>query len=238
LLPLETGDGARNMAADEVLLQAAVAGIASLRFYCWTQATVSIGYFQPAVGRQRHPAHAQLPFVRRPSGGDALIHDRELTYCLALPAGPRWQSGAPWPCRMHAIIAAALRQLGIAAELACSGPAAPFSGFLCFANQTPGDLLVAGAKVVGSAQRRQRGAIMQHGGILLAASPHEPALPGIKELSGQELSAQSARELVAREFAAQAGWSLTAGSWSDAEFRQIDELTRSKYAQDWWNIKR
>jgi lipoate-protein ligase A len=238
LLPLESGDGPQNMAADEVLLHAAVDGVASLRFYCWSPPTMSIGYFQPAAGRLRHPAHSQLPFVRRPSGGDALIHDRELTYCLALPAGPRWQGAQPWPSRMHAIIAAALRQLGISAELAGAGPPVPFTGFLCFAHQTPGDLLAGSAKVVGSAQRRQRGALMQHGGILLAASPHEPVLPGIKELSGHDLEPQFVRDLIAGEFTTQTGWSLTADSWREDEFRQIDELARSKYAQDWWNAKR
>ena len=55
--------------------------------------------------------------------------------------------------------------------------------FLCFQHQTPGDLLVAGHKVVGSAQRRPHGATMQHGSILLRRSPHAPALPGIADLS-------------------------------------------------------
>ena len=51
-----------------------------------------------------------------------------------------------------------------------------FTGLLCFQHLTPGDLLLQGAKVVGSAQRRHRGALLQHGGILLAASPHAPEL--------------------------------------------------------------
>ena len=69
LLPFATADGAHNMAADEVLLESAVAGVASLRFYTWTPATVSLGYFQPVRVRDDDARLAALPFVRRPSGG-------------------------------------------------------------------------------------------------------------------------------------------------------------------------
>ena len=110
LLPLASADGAHNMAADEVLLESAGRGIASLRFYTWTPATVSLGYFQPQRVRQDDARLASLPFVRRPSGGMTLVHDQELTYALALPAGPPWQVAgqSPWLCRMHAITGAAL----------------------------------------------------------------------------------------------------------------------------------
>ena len=67
LLPFAVADGARNMATDETLLESAVAGVASLRLYGWSQATVSLGYFQPEMVR-RTELLAPLPFVRRPSG--------------------------------------------------------------------------------------------------------------------------------------------------------------------------
>src|SRR5215831_4960626 len=186
LLPYDLANGPANMAADEVLLASAANGQASLRFYGWSEATLSLGYFQPAARRLEDPLLASLPFVRRPTGGDALVHHHELTYCLAVPAGPRWQSGEPW-LRMHAVIAAALADFGIAARPYDSAGDTPFTGFLCFRHFTAGDLMLNGAKVVGSAQRRQRGAVMQHGGILLAASSFTPALPGIRELRGVEL---------------------------------------------------
>jgi lipoate-protein ligase A len=72
-----------------------------------------------------------LPFVRRPSGGDTLVHDQEVTYALALPPGPRWQGGQPWPARMHAVIAASLRSCTMtlrpacASNSACQAPAMP-----------------------------------------------------------------------------------------------------------------
>jgi len=64
LLPHVAADGPHNMAADEVLLESAAAGVASLRFYDWSEPTVSLGYFQPRGARL-----AGLPYVRRPSGG-------------------------------------------------------------------------------------------------------------------------------------------------------------------------
>src|SRR5262245_58709107 len=94
LLPFAIADGPTNMAADEaMLLRAAEEGMASLRFYGWSPATLSIGYFQPAAIRLSDPRWATLPWVRRPSGGATLVHDRELTYALALPSGLPWQSG-------------------------------------------------------------------------------------------------------------------------------------------------
>src|SRR5438093_13282662 len=105
LLPYAVADGPHNMAADEALLESAVAGAASLRFYGWAEATLSLGYFQPERSRQQYARLARLPFVRRPSGGHALVHHHEVTYALALPVGRPWQAGEPWLCRMHEIIA-------------------------------------------------------------------------------------------------------------------------------------
>src|SRR6516162_5517447 len=91
LLPYAVADGPHNMAADEVLLDAACAGLASLRFYGWFEPTVSLGYFQPHAARL-----PGLPYVRRPSGGLMLVHHHEITYALALPAGAPWQGGESW----------------------------------------------------------------------------------------------------------------------------------------------
>src|SRR5689334_22732481 len=92
-------DGPTNMAVDETLLEAAAAGTASLRFYGWSAATLSLGYFQRAADRL-----VALPWVRRPSGGGAIVHHLEVTYCLALPAGRPWQSGESWLPRVHTLI--------------------------------------------------------------------------------------------------------------------------------------
>src|SRR5436190_10963274 len=159
------------MGADEVLLDGAARGEAALRFYAWSEPTLSLGYFQPAAERL-----AGLPWVRRASGGAALVHDQELTYCLALPAGVPWQRrGESWICRFHGIITKALATLGIADGVTCAAEQ-KLGPVLCFLHHTPGDLILGGHKIGGSAQRKQRGALMQHGGILLAQSSHTPEL--------------------------------------------------------------
>ena len=238
LLPYAVVDGPHNMAADEALLESAAAGTASLRFYGWSAATLSLGYFQPEQLRRSDARLAALPYVRRPSGGAALVHHHEVTYALALPAGPPWQSGEPWLGRMHAIIADALDELGVPAGVHVPRDAVPFPGVLCFQHFTAGDLVLGGAKIVGSAQRRLRGALMQHGAILLARSPHAPVLPGIQEVSGRRLPAAEVCSAVARAFARQTGWELMSGEWTAAERERVAQLAVAKYARDAWNFKR
>src|SRR5262245_53994782 len=149
LLPHAVSDGPTNMAADEVLLEAAQGGTASLRFYGWTPATASLGYFQSYLLLQSDSRVARLPFVRRPSGGAALVHHHEITYALALPAGAPWRTGDSWLCRMHLILAAALSHLGVSAALCSEQATEHFLGLLCFQHVTPGDLVITTAKVTG-----------------------------------------------------------------------------------------
>src|SRR5438270_7096958 len=143
LLPDAVADGPANMASDEMLLHSAAVGQPSLRFYGWTEATLSLGYFQPAARRLENALLRDLSFVRRPTGGDALVHHHELTYCLAIPGQQAWQSAAPW-LTMHEIIVAALAEFGVDAHLHGAGGEASFSGFLCFEHFTAGDLIVKG----------------------------------------------------------------------------------------------
>src|SRR5690242_18095105 len=79
-------DGPRSMAIDEALLESAAGGgPLTLRFYQWSEPTLSLGYFQRYEDRSLHPASLDCPIVRRPTGGGAILHDKELTYSLALP---------------------------------------------------------------------------------------------------------------------------------------------------------
>jgi len=238
LLPFAVADGPHNMAADETLMESAAASVASLRFYGWLEATLSLGYFQAEKLRLCDPRLAGLPFVRRPSGGATLIHHHELTYCLALPVGTPWQTGESWLCRMHGLIAAALDELGVPAVPQAAGTEPPFAGLLCFQHFTAGDLLIGSAKIVGSAQRRQRGALMQHGSILLAQSPYAPDLPGILELSRHELKAAEICEAVQRVFARTTGWPLVPSEWKPWESNRVHDLATTKYSQARWNQKR
>src|SRR5262245_39757909 len=93
LLSTAVASGAANMAMDETLLTSALErGVASLRFYRWSVPTLSLGYFQPHSEALADPNLVGVDWVRRPTGGAAILHHLEITYALALPAGPPWHN--------------------------------------------------------------------------------------------------------------------------------------------------
>ncbi len=182
------------MALDEALLETAERdNTAWLRFYTWREPTLSLGYFQPHADRQSHTASAECRLVRRSSGGGAILHDRELTYSIVLSKShPLARRAESLYRAMHATLIETLAELGIVATL-CDGSAADSTPattepFLCFQRHLPGDLLVGSHKVAGSAQRRHRGAVLQHGSVILARSKFAPELPGLADLAGHEIN--------------------------------------------------
>jgi lipoyl(octanoyl) transferase len=184
--------GAWQMAVDEALLESAAAGGGcTLRFYGWAEPTLSLGYFQDYAGRTTHRASQNCALVRRQTGGGAILHDRELTYSLAINAEhPLAEDALRLYRTVHQTLIETLQEFQIRARL-CAGTA-PSTGvkqpFLCFQRRTSGDILLGEAKICGSAQRRRRGAVLQHGSLLWAGSPQAPELPGIEELTGNQVN--------------------------------------------------
>jgi lipoate-protein ligase A len=232
-LPYQIDTGAGNMAADETLLESALAGVASFRLYGWREPTVSLGYFQSWQLWYEDPVLRTLPLVRRPSGGETLVHHHELTYAMALPAG---HGALPWMTRLHRVIAAALASCHVTLQTAQQGTTA--RSHLCFLHPTPGDGLLGSAKIVGSAQRKRRGALLQHGAVLLAASPFTPQLPGIRELTGQTIDPAALAQAIEDSFRKETGWRINPGEWTGAESRRIAELEEIRYTRCEWNRKR
>jgi lipoate-protein ligase A len=237
----EPAAGAWNMAVDEALVEAAAAdGVASLRFYQWAPPTLSLGYFQSAEERLEHAASCECPLVRRASGGGAILHDRELTYSLAIPASNPWAANAEQLySTTHDALAAALDSLGVAARLCpTSEPRRTGEPFLCFQRRATGDLLVGNVKLAGSAQRRHRQAVLQHGSILLAASCFAPELPGLEEIAGREIPAKSLLDLFRRtlERRLNIDWTQCALP-SDFEGR-VASIEREKFASHTWTFRR
>jgi lipoate-protein ligase A len=230
--PLLTADGPTQMAADEAMLEQAIAtSRPALRFYTWDPPTLSLGYFQPFANRL-----AGLPVVRRITGGGAIVHHHELTYALVLPSGLA-HDGRQWTCRMHNIIREALASLGIAAANGCSVEFGR-GAFLCFEHQTPGDMLIAGHKIGGSAQRRRAGAILQHGSILLATSPHARQLLGISELIGSlDIGLPELAVAIADCVARETGWQLKPTNFTGAIRNRFEGLTE-KYRDPSWTERR
>lgn len=152
--------GTENMRIDEALLDDVLqSGSAFLRLYCWDPPTLSIG-------RNQQDVFKNMPVVRRPTGGQAVWHEHEVTYAVAAPVA-LFGSLRNAYCQIHTYLATALRSMGVAAVLA---PAVRPSGHpaACFASPVGGEVLVNGRKLVGSAQVRRADALLQHGSILLA----------------------------------------------------------------------
>ncbi len=168
-------DGASNMARDEALLARVGPGESppTLRLYAWNRPTISLGYFQRFADFESLPSPAgDLPVVRRLTGGGAILHDQELTYSLALPQGHRLLSEGPNRLYelLHDVVIACADALGVTAtrdgETDQSGPRR--GPFLCFERRHRFDVLVGADKLAGSAQRRTRDGVLQHGSIILA----------------------------------------------------------------------
>ncbi len=241
LLPLATGSGPVNMAHDDVLLLAAERGVASLRFYTWNEPTLSLGYFQLASERETHPRLAALPWVRRATGGAAIVHDpsTEFTYAFAVPGGERWQKlGVSLICEFHYIIRDVLKSLGVAARSVVCGEEVKHGPMLCFLHQTAGDLVCGRSKIAGSAQRKSRGALLQHGSVLLNRSSFAPELPGIAEQTGIAVSAIQIIPRMLERIPEKLGWYLHASDWQAGELGDSFLNAEAKYASDEWNTKR
>jgi len=180
------------MAIDQALFEAVQQGAPpAIRFYRWNPACLSLGRNQVAVGFYDLEAAARrgIDIVRRPTGGRAVLHDRELTYAVAVPVGVLGSPRETYVAVNRALVAG-LSRLGlpaaVAGETARPAPAAgagaqdgvlafPAPGSAaalewmapCFQEAAPGEVTVGGRKVVGSAQRREGPALLQHGSILL-----------------------------------------------------------------------
>lgn len=204
----DAADGPLNMATDEALAAEAERSRAVVvRLYGWTRTTLSLGGFQRVSEARGHADLAGLPLVRRPSGGGAILHGSDLTYAVAVPAEHPWGRspqtlynafhGALVAELVARHVAARLHEAAAAGRLASAGAAA--EPLLCFDRRAAGDVVVdsadlaapaprgrTGSKVLGSAQRRLAGVILQHGSLLWRSNPDVPAAcrhPGLTDLA-------------------------------------------------------
>ena len=225
IVETEPHTGRWNMAVDEALLETAIsAGTATLRFYEWSEPTVSLGYFQRFDDLKDCHELSTLPAVRRLSGGGTILHDDELTYSIALPAA---QTLFALPHELydivHEVICRELHRLGF--PVICRGETAKRTDepMLCFQRQNTHDVTLSGIKVLGSAQRRRRGAILQHGSLIRRASPLLKNLFGIADLS--DIAIPNQLPLLLATSVSDAISELSSfGSLETAELESVEEL--------------
>jgi lipoate-protein ligase A len=258
--------GPLNMAVDELLLMEAVeSGIATLRFYAWCEPTLSLGYFQRYDDRYSHAASSTCPLVRRQTGGGAILHDRELTYSVCLPATHALarQSEDLYTAVHEAFIAELTPELAAARSgwrlLRHAGPsnvAANEEPFLCFQRRARGDVLLVHqasddvqprmamdlsppVKILGSAQRRHRGAILQHGSLLLDKSAKAPELAGLQVVTGTDISVAQLIDKLTVRLTREIGGPQSPARITSANLQsKAEQLANIKYGSLAWTKRR
>jgi lipoate-protein ligase A len=234
-------DGPTNMARDEHLLYSEQFRPAGVRIYAWSPPTISLGCFQRFARVAELPEDVrELAVVRRPTGGGAILHDRELTYCLVIDDTLPIARQPPVALYrlVHTLWREALAERGTHCELAPEHypfPSPRNGPFFCF--QEPGrtDLILGGEKLLGSAQRRIPGRVLQHGSLLLgrrfAAHPGanlgEPAPEQVQQWVEGFLE-RLARALELERCEAR---------WVSEQVADV-EKRRQRYASDAWTRRR
>jgi len=239
----DPASGAWNMAMDEALLQSAGrAGQGGcLRFYLWKQPTLSLGYFQKHEDRALHEPSRTCPVVRRATGGGAIIHDRELTYSFTCHVAQYLKSNSlTLYDAFHTTLIDELAAFGVSA-LMCpekQEPSGHEEPFLCFERRSPTDVLIGDSKIAGSAQRRHKNAILQHGSVLLRKSAASPELEGIRDMTEALIAPNDLAIQWASRVGKRLGLNLAPGDPTDEECEAAERLMREKFASERWTCRR
>ena len=248
----EPHPGSHNMATDFSLLDLAdQEGVSFLRLYRWSPFCLSFGRHEPALRRYDREAITErgLDTVRRPTGGRAVWHARELTYAVAAPIAHFGSMAAAYRV-IHEMLADAIRLLGGDATLAMApGRMGRLEAGACFAQPAGGEVLVRGHKVVGSAQLRQGEAFLQHGSLLLEdgqalvseflrlTATSEAGCP-LVELMGRAISFEEAADAVGEAATGRWGTPLPADSAVVEAIRERTDRHRPLFESDRWTWRR
>ena len=237
--------GAWNMATDEALLLSQEPGDTPvLRFYGWDPACISLGRFQKASSFRLHPSSFNI--VRRPTGGRAIWHQHEITYSVVLRE-------EILPREAHSVIGSyqwlsrafitGLQTIGVSAQLS-EGHKSGAHDENCFASAARSDFVVDGRKLIGAAQCRKNGAVLQHGSLLLkveAEAWHRAVGGSMQEtISLNELGVTASRVEIIAALCAGMQHSLGAQLEQDelcqSEKTLLNRLYSQKYTVDYWNF--
>ncbi len=265
---LNTGfrDGATNMAIDEALLRGVAEKVSppTLRFFGWQPACVSLGYAQPfsEVDVERCRADG-VDWVRRPTGGRAILHTDELTYSVVLPQDdPRAFGGVVESYRhlSRGLMAGlALLRLNVAQAVPQSRPAEKRDlSAACFDLPSHYEVTVESRKLVGSAQTRRLGVVLQHGTLPLTGDITRLAnylkltdegRAGLRQkllarattleaVLGRPISFDEAAQAMAAGFAAELRLELIAGDLTAQEQEWTAQLRAEHFGNAAWTEQR
>jgi lipoate-protein ligase A len=231
----------------------------TLRLYGWKKPSVSLGYFQNVTTEVNIPfCHRNdIPIIRRPTGGKAVLHDDDLTYAVIAREDDRlFPGGLVGTYKVISqCIAAGLEKLGVRADMVEEGrpsDGADFQAF-CFSTPSQHELLVEKRKICGSAQIRSKGVFLQHGSLLMSFDPLQTCRTLIP--SGADAATLQRRVTSLYEYADRAavdkgicailkeafeeclGIRLIDGSLTEAEEKTKSHLLNSKYRDSRWNME-
>ena len=253
-------DGPSNMAVDEAILRAVAGGSQppTLRFYGWSPPCLSLGRNQPLADADLTACRAAgIDVVRRPSGGQAVLHADELTYSVVLmQTDPRSEGGVLEAYRrisdglllgLAALQVAAIQAIGQRGEDHATTP-------ICFETPSEYEVTVGGRKLVGSAQWRSRGGVLQHGSlpltgdltrivqyVVMEEAEREEKRRGLlgrlvtlEEAAGCRFSFEDGVEALAAGLARTLNLDLVREELSEEERASAWSLRQSRYtARDW-----
>mgnify|MGYP001341814627 CR=1 FL=1 len=277
LLLTEPLAGPRNMAVDEAILLAVAAGQAppTLRFFAWAPPCLSLGYAQPLADVDLARLRARgWDLVRRPTGGRAILHTDELTYSIIAPMDePRVVGGVVESYRqLSAGLLRGLELLGLAARAdrklddrprttddgGVVGRRSSVVLPVCFEVPSDYEITAGGKKLLGSAQVRKQGVVLQHGTLPLAGdigricealafttgAERERVRERVRgrattlgAVLGTAVSWAEAAVALQAGFAQALGLTFQTGVLSDFEREQTERLTAEKYAAESWNAR-
>lgn len=259
LIRSPASDGPSQMAVDEAIQQAVAKGAVppTLRLYAWDPPCLSLGRNQPVTEVDREALRAAgYDLVRRPTGGRAILHTDELTYSVSVPlSDPRVRGGVLVSCEeLSQGLNRALEILGVddaAVHRREGRPSTPEP--VCFEATGAFEIVFDGRKLIGSAQMRRRGALLQHGtlplcGDIARVSPFliPPADPNrirrrattLEAAAGRAVSWQKAAQAVADGFAQALNLHLEPGGLSTEEHSAAADLAREKYRSAEWTERK
>lgn len=271
LLRSVSADGPTNMAVDEAILRAVAVGHAppTLRFYAWEPPCLSLGRTQKVADVDLHALEATgFDLVRRPTGGKAILHVDELTYSVVAPQEDPRVAGSIVESyrRLSGGLVRGLQRLGMTNLVAdqrttppqgWEGPRGGWNGPVCFEAPSDYEITVGGRKLVGSAQMRAQGVVLQHGALplygdlaricpLLAAHPDparvraraatlEEALGSFgSALDRRAVAWDEAANALAAGFAEALNLSFEPAALTGEERAWAGELRAEKYAAKEW----